>query len=202
MSTGAWVNLGRWDEGRSTSMSLSPYVGIRFSTSLTANLGASLYRADDDSQWLDNFTDGSGSTHHAFAHLDQRTVSFNTRVSYTATPELTLELYAEPFTSSGIYSDVRELSGDPGAGAYVDRFQAYAPPAGTAMSFSFRQIRTNTVLRWEYSPGSTLFLVWAHGREGRVEDVGRQPWMDDFGSIMDLEADNTFLLKVSYWLNR
>jgi hypothetical protein len=165
-------------------------------------LGASLYRADDDSQWLGNFTDGSGTTHHAFAHLDQRTLSMNVRVRYTLSPDLTLELYGEPFASSGTYTDVRELSATPGASEYDDRFVTYTPPGGTALSFNYRQLRTNTVLRWEYLPGSTLYLVWAHGRQGYEADAARRAWHEDLGSLWDLQADDTFLLKVSYWLNR
>jgi hypothetical protein len=199
---GMWVNLGFWDDGRSRSVSLGPYLQLRLSTSLTARLGANVYRADDDSQWLGNFTEGPGVTHHAFAHLDQRTVSMNVRLSYTATRDLTFEFYGEPFASSGIFSDVREVSGAPGAADYDARFQPYVAPAGTRTSFSFRQIKTNTVLRWEYRPGSTVFLVWAHGRQDYAEDVGRRPWQDDLSGLMDLQADHTFLLKVSYWLNR
>jgi hypothetical protein len=199
---GMWVNLGFWDGGRSRNSSLGPYVNFRLSTSLTVRLGANLFRADDHTQWLGNFTDAGGMTHHAFAHLDQRTVSMNVRVSYTATPDLTFEFYGEPFASSGAYTDVREVSATPGTADYDARFQAYTPPAGTALSFSYRQLRTNAVLRWEYLPGSTLFLVWAHGREGFTQDQERRPWHDELGGLWDLDADDTFLLKVSYWLNR
>jgi hypothetical protein len=198
---GMWVNLGFWDDGRSRNSSLSPYLNFRLSTRMTIRLGAGLYRADDHTQWLGNFTDSGGTTHYAFAHLDQRTVSMNLRVRYTLTPDVTFELYAEPFASSGIYSDLREVSATPGASDYDARFQPYTPPAGTPLSFSYRQLRTNTVLRWEYRPGSTLFLVWAHGRQGYAPDEERRSWHDDLGGLWDLEADDTFLLKVSYWLN-
>jgi len=199
---GMWVNLGYWDEGRSRNMSLGPYLNFRLSTSLTLNLGFDWFTAEDNTQWLGNFTDSLGVTHHAFAHLDQRTVSFNVRMNYTATPDLTFEFYGEPFASSGTYTDVRELSATPGAASYDARFQAYTPPAGTDLAFSYRQLKTNTVLRWEYRPGSTLFLVWAHGREAYTPDEPRRPWAEDLGEIFDLQADHTFLLKVSYWLNR
>ena len=202
VSGGFWVNLGYWDEGRSRNSSFGPYLSFRLSSSLTADVGGNVYRADDDTQWLGNFTDALGATHHSFAHLDQRTLSFNVRVNYTATPDLTFEFYGEPFASSGVYSDVRELSAAPDAEAYVGRFQPYAPPTGTSMAFSYRQVRTNTVLRWEYLPGSTLFLVWAHGREAYTPGETRRPWLDDLGDILDLRADHTFLLKLSYWLNR
>ena len=199
---GMWVNLGFWDGGRSRNSSLGPYLNFRLSTSLTVRLGANLYRADEHSQWLGNFSEAGGGTHHAFAHLDQRTVSMNVRVQYTATPDLTFELYGEPFASSGVYTDVREVSATPGAHDYDDRFQPYTPPAGTPLSFSYRQLRTNAVLRWEYLPGSTLFRVWAHGRERYEANAARQPWHDDLGGLWNLDADDTFLLKVSYWLNR
>jgi hypothetical protein len=199
---GMWVNLGFWDAGRSRNMSLGPYLNFRISSRFTVNVGSNFFRADDDAQWIGNFTDAGGVRHHAFAHLDQRTVSFNLRVNYTVTPDLTFELYGEPFASSGVYTDMREVSATPDAWSYDARFQPYAPPAGTETSFSFRQIRTNAVLRWEYLPGSTLFLVWAHGRDESTENQPRRAWQSDLTGLLDLDADHTFLLKVSYWLNR
>ncbi|MGE0161194.1 MAG: DUF5916 domain-containing protein [Gemmatimonadales bacterium] len=199
---GIWVNLGYWDAGRSHNMSLGPYLNFRVSSRFTVNFGANFFRADDDAQWIGNFTDTGGGRHYAFAHLDQRTVSFNVRVNYTMTPDLTFEFYGEPFASSGIYTDVREISATPDAWSYEARFQPYTPPAGTETSFSFRQVRTNAVVRWEYLPGSTLFLVWAHGRDESTENEPRRAWQRDLTGLFDLQADHTFLLKVSYWLNR
>jgi hypothetical protein len=111
-------------------------------------------------------------------------------------------VYGEPFTSSGRYSDIREVSGTPGAEAYTDRFVPYAAPDDAARSFAFTQLRTNAVIRWEYSPGSALFVVWAHGRQGSSQDQSRQPWSHDFGDLLDLHPDNTLLVKVAYWFNR
>ena len=125
----------------------------------------------------------------------------NVRLNYTATPDLSFEFYGEPFVSSGEYSDVREVVA-PLATRYADRFATYEPPTGTSMSFSARQLRTNAVLRWEYRPGSTLFLVWAHGREDFVQDRARRAWQSDFSGLLDLHPDNTFLIKVAYWFSR
>jgi hypothetical protein len=199
---GIWVNLSRADEGETRSVSLSPYLEMRVSTSLRVNLGAYLARSDNHTQWYDNVTDDDGTTHYAFAHLDQRTLSMNLRVSYTATPDLSFEFYGEPFTSSGTYSDVREVSATPGAASYDDRFVPYTPPGDSPITFSFSHLRTNAVLRWEYLPGSTLFLVWAHGREGYLEDAERRPWRHEFGDLFEEHPDNTFLVKLSYWMNR
>ncbi len=198
---GFWVNLSHQDEGRSTSISFSPYLQIQASTSLRASLGTNLYRAKSNTQWYGNFAD-AGTTHYTFARLDQRTVSMTVRLNYAATPDLTFEFYGEPFASSGTYSAFREVSDTPDAERYADRFQPYTPPGTPTTTFSYRQLRTNAVVRWEYRPGSTLFLVWTHGREDYLVNEPRRSWHDDFGGLFGLHPDNTFLLKVSYWFNR
>jgi hypothetical protein len=197
-----WVNLGFGDEGRTRTTNLNPSLGLRLSPSLRVNVGASVGRVEDDSQWYANFADPNGATHHTFAHLDRRTVSTSVRVSYTATPDLTFEFYGEPFTTSGTYSNVRELSATPGARAYEDRYTPYEPLEDAPATFSFSRLRTNAVLRWEFRPGSTLFVVWAHGREDYVENEPRRAWDDDVREMFSLHPDNTFLIKVAYWLSR
>src|SRR5207245_390310 len=73
----------------------------------------------------------------------------------------TLQVYAQPFVSKGNYSNARELAA-PRAAAYDDRCKPYT---GTLQSgFNFKQFNSNVVLRWEYRPGSTLFVVWTDGR--------------------------------------
>jgi len=201
VAPGIWWNAGFWDNGRSSSVGFDPYLQLRFSTRMSARIGASVYDASDNTQWFGNYTE-DGVTHYTFAHLDQRTVSLNLRVNYTLTRDLTFELYGEPFTSSGTYTDLREVSSTPDAVRYDDRFVPYPTPADAATSFSFSQLRTNAVVRWEYRPGSTLFVVWAHGREGSAEDGRRQSWQADFRDLFDRHPDNTFLVKVAYWFNR
>jgi Domain of unknown function (DUF5916)/Carbohydrate family 9 binding domain-like len=198
-----WVNLATSDEGRSKSVALNPSLSLRFSTRFQAQLGANYRTATAHTQWFGNFADEeAASTHHSFAHLEQRTLSMSLRATYTATPDLTLEFYGEPFISTGTYSDFRELSATPDAPAYTDRFIPFTLPPGEDTTFKFRQLRTNTVLRWEYRPGSTLFLVWAHGRQAFSDDPTRPPWSTEARELLDLHPDNTFLLKVAYWLNR
>src|SRR5690606_15342387 len=147
-----WVNLGFTDEGRSRNVYLNPSMRLQLSTSLQAQIGAGIGRNTDATQWFGNFTDG-GTTHYTFARLKQRTLSMNVRVNYTVGPDLTFEFYGEPFVSTGRFTDIRELSATPNADAYDDRFIPFAPPANTDTGFSFSQLRTNAVLRWEYMPG-------------------------------------------------
>ena len=140
---------------------------------------------------------------NTFARLRQRTTGMNTRISYTATPNLSLQVYAQPYISKGRFSDLRELD-DPRASAYDDRFKPYADPAVAADpgGFTFKQFRSNSVLRWEYRPGSTIFLVWAQGRQDYLNEFGQGNVRDDYRELFRLHPDNTFLVKMSYWFSR
>jgi hypothetical protein len=125
------------------------------------------------------------------------------RMNYTMTPNLTLELYARPFRATGVYTEFREVSATPGAESYDARFQPYTPPPDVDTQFKFTDLISNSVLRWEYLPGSTLFVVWQHGRVGPgPEDTFRQSWMRDYQQLFSQHPDNTFLIKVAYWLSR
>jgi hypothetical protein len=57
------------------------------------------------------------------------------------------------------------------------------------------------VFRWEYRRGSTLFLVWNQGRSDNASLAGDRSFWGDYQDLFRLHADNTFLLKVSYWIN-
>ena len=203
ISAGTWMNLSYYDAGRSYGSSFSPYVNILVSPRLQINIGSGFSRDHNNTQWLGNFADsGTALTHYSFAHLDQRTVSMSARINYTLTPNLTFEFYGQPFVSTGMYSDVREVSATPGAAAYDDRFRPYVPPAGADLAFKVTQLRSNSVVRWEYRPGSTLFLVWAHGRDGPPNENLNESWSRDYRDLFTLHPDNTFLIKVAYWMNR
>ena len=79
---------------------------------------------------------------------------------------------------------------------------SYAPPPDAKLSFKLTQLRTNAVVRWEYRPGSTLFVVWT---QGRFDDQNRnldQSWRQDYRDLFGLRPNNTFLVKLAYWLNR
>jgi hypothetical protein len=105
--------------------------------------------------------------------------------------------------SRGRYSDIRELA-SPRAARYGDRFAPYGDPAirDNPGEFNFKQFRSNVVLRWEYRPGSALFVVWQQGRED-VEPVhGDRTFGGDLRRLFQTHADNTLLVKVSYWVDR
>ncbi|MBK6779426.1 MAG: hypothetical protein IPG75_07580 [Gemmatimonadetes bacterium] len=141
----------------------------RFSTSLAANWR----RNRDDLQYFGTFADSSGVAHYTFAHLQQRTLSLTWRLGYTFSPTTSLQVYASPFITKGSYSRVREVA-RARAARYADRYQPYGDTTVTSDpgGFNFQQFRSNVVFRWEYRPGSTLFVVWSQGREGLRAGAG------------------------------
>ncbi|HKK08986.1 MAG TPA: DUF5916 domain-containing protein, partial [Gemmatimonadota bacterium] len=196
-----WVNYFRGDGGRSSRIGLSPELSYKVSTRFTTSLSADWTRNHDDAQYFDTFVDSGGTAHYAFAHLEQRTLGLTWRLDYTFTPEATLQVYASPFVSRGTYSDLRELA-RPGASDYADRLRPYADPSlpDGPGGFDVQEFRSNVVFRWEYRPGSTLFLVWSQGREGSAPLQGGRSLLGDVGNLFGRAADNTFLVKLSYRL--
>ncbi len=198
-----WVNYYRGDQGRSESISLEPELDLKVSSRFTTSLSARWSHNRDHTQYYGTFTDPAGGPHYTFAHLEQRTLSFTWRLGYTFTPTATLQVYASPFISKGTYGDIREL-GSPRAAAYDARFQPYgdstvsADPGG----FNVQQFRSNVVFRWEYRPGSTLFLVWSQGRDGFAPLEGTDGFGRNLGNLFDRRANDTFLIKLSYWFAR
>jgi hypothetical protein len=143
-------------------------------------------------------------THYTFAHLDQKTTSVSARMNYTFTPTASIQAYLAPFVSKGTYSNVRQLSSTPRADEYEDRYAVYVNPAVTNNpgGFNFKAFQSNLVYRWEYRPGSTLFVVWNQGRQGFAGAQGVEDFGGDLRELMKLHPSNVFLVKLSYWLNR
>jgi hypothetical protein len=197
-----WTSHTWSDEGSSTFHDYSPQLNFRISSGFNASLAMSVSTNHNDAQWYGNFTDSAGVTHYTFARLEQVTGSLTGRVDYTFTPDLTLQVYAQPFVSKGTYSNVRELA-DPRADTFDGRFQPYgdAAVAGNPGGFNFKQFRSNVVLRWEYRPGSALFFVWQTGRSANDPIEGNRSISGNFRDLFDLRSDDTFLIKASYWIN-
>jgi hypothetical protein len=166
---------------------------------------------------------------YVFAYLRQQTLAMDTRLAVTFTPTLTLELYLQPLVASGAYSNFHEFDRPRSLArsAYgVDRgtfTKVYSPtqptvvtgyavdpdgPGGAAQpftfsnpDFNFRSLRGNAVVRWEFHPGSTLFLVWTQSRSANAETgVGDFQLGRDLRGLVGAPPENIFLVKMSYWL--
>jgi len=198
-----WMNYWKGDAGHNWSLNLNPEIDYktagRFSSALSLNWTRAVY----DNQWYGNFTDTAAVTHYTFAHLRETTTGVTLRLNYTFTPNVSLQVYAQPFIAKGTYTNVRQLSATPRASRYEDRYAAYGDTTVTDNpgGFNFKEFQSNVVFRWEYRPGSTLFVVWNEGRQGSTPFEGSNGYQGDVRDLFRLHPMNTFLVKMSYWLN-
>jgi hypothetical protein len=189
-----------WNWSRNTheghGWSVSPEVAFRPSPGLEARVGIDAGVDRNDAHWVENLTDGP-VPHYVFGRLAQTTVGISMRFNYTISPRLSVQLYSQPFVSSGAYTNFRELVNGRAA-QYDDR---YAPFAYTDNpDFNYHSFRTTNVMRWEYRPGSALFVVWQQGREDTTSQ-GTFRFDRDFGRAFTTPGTNIFLVKISRWLN-
>lgn len=213
------VSLNGWGNLRSESDSraggISPNIRFRPSGRATFSVGSFVERNLDDYQWVRAFP--GDETRYVFARISQTTVGTRLRVDYAFTPTLSLQGYAEPYLSAGKYSGYKRVT-NPVGERHADRFQllqtrtqdgrVWTDVNGDGVEesfgrpdFNFLQFRSNAVLRWEYRPGSALFLVWSQGRNHAMQDGT----FDLRGQVSDLftaPTDNVFMVKASYWFSR
>lgn len=184
------------DASGSSEWGLDPSVSFRAGGNVQGSVTFNYYEGVNDQQWYNNYAD-VGGTSYTFARLDQTTMGITSRLDYTMTPTLSLQLYAQPFVTAGDYSELKAVA-DPTADRYEDRFTPYN--AVEPEDFNFKQFRSNTVLRWEYRPGSVLFFVWQQGRQD-FRNPGSFEFGRDYGNLFRTRSDNTFLIKASYWFS-
>ena len=195
--------------------------GGRFTFSTTPS-----YQASRPTQFfLGSYTDPSAAAtfqaRYLFAPLRQNVFSLATRLNYYFTPALSLQLYAEPFVATGDFGLPSAFAaprtfrfnryGEAGSTVRVDPTSGFitadADGPGPAPSFGYsnpdfriRSLRSNLVVRWEYRPGSTLFLVWNQNRFG-FSDQPRFRLLSNLGGIFDENMQNVFLVKANYYFS-
>ena len=198
------ANYFESSDKRNWSTNFSPEIDFKVMGRFSSAISMSWSHNVSDNQFYGQFTDAAEQIHYTIAHLDQNTTSLTARLNYTFTPNLSLQTYLSPFVSKGTYSNVRQLSANPRADNYDDRYTAYNDPSVTSDpgGFNFKALQSNVVMRWEYNPGSTVFLVWNQGRQGFNGVEGDRTFTGDMRDLFRLHPANTFLVKVSYWLNR
>ncbi len=137
---------------------------------------------------------------YIFGRLHQKTLDLTLRIDYTISPELTIQYYGAPFISGVDYSRPKKIT-DPLAEVLRDRYSLDVSFSEedyvNDYDFNFRQFRSNLVVRWEYQPGSLLYLVWTQGRTGSAE-TGRFSYGRDLRGLYDIYPENVFLVKLSY----
>jgi hypothetical protein len=204
-------------------------VGLIFNYRPTSNLSVQLrpiYRQQEVfQQYVTTVADPSAvatfGNRYVFGEIDQRTFEMGTRVDWTFTSRLSLQLYLQPFIAAGDFHTFKEvertrsisyrrygqdggstLSYDPEANRY------FADPDGPggAAGFSFdnpdfklRSLRANAILRWQFRPGSALYVVWNENRAAEL-DRGDFRFGRDLSDTFRADSDDVFLVKFSYYI--
>ncbi|MFZ4620709.1 MAG: DUF5916 domain-containing protein [Bacteroidota bacterium] len=201
---------------------------LKLTPTFTLTLGPDISFDASNAQYIRSSTDAAALStfgkRYVFADLSQTSVSATIRMNWILTPELSFQIYAQPYFNSGSYSRYKELLkarsfdfrtyGEQGssitpftdADGSITGYALDPDGAGTSPAigigrpdFNYRSLRGNAVLRWEYLPGSALFLVWTQSRED-IESSGDFQFGRSVERIVNVKPDNIFMLKLSYWL--
>lgn len=191
---------------------------IQPSNALTFSINPSYTLSKNKTQYVDQTNFGNASR-YITANIDQQTLSASLRINYTLNPNLTIQYYGEPFISKGKYTNFSRVT-NPVVDYYRDRVSFFNENQITLddtnnqysinedangstdytfnnPDFAFVQFRSNLVMRWEYIPGSEIFLVWSQGTTG----FGN-PKDTIFSSldsqILGRKPESIFLLKATY----
>jgi len=199
-------------------------LAVRPSSALRITVGPTYSWSKDTWRWVANVTDptmtATYGTRYLFGDLEYRELSIASRVDWTFTPRLTLQAYLQPLLATGRYTEFKELARggsldfsrygldqgstityDPSEAAYTIDPDGPGPIEPFELSdpnFNYKSLKVNVVLRWEFRPGSTFYLVWTQNREDDRDPGDFEPGRD-FRSLLDAPGENIVMAKVTVW---
>ena len=212
-------NFNKGFENSSNNIYTGIEVSYKPSNYLSFSLSPGISRSFSELQYVDQ-KEFNGSDRYIFASIDRKTINTSFRINLNLSPDLTIQYWGQPFIATGKYYDHKYIT-DPMAGDYNDRFSTYSENQissaedmyyidedenGTTdysfemSDFNVKEFLSNLVVRWEYNPGSSVYLVWSQNRNN-YNTNGNLDVMNDLGDLFDSEAEkphNVFLVKFSY----
>jgi hypothetical protein len=189
-------------------------------TNLSLSVGPMYSYSLNETQWVTRVTDPlmteTYGTRYIFGRIDQKTIAAEVRLNWIFTPKLSLQAYLQPFIAVGKYDRFKQLNrpraydylvyGENGStivdedGRYVVDPDGEGPASSFEIfkpDFNYKSMRGTVVLRWEYRPGSLLYLVWTQNRADYNNPGDLSLWRD-LGNLFTAPGDNIFLVKFSY----
>ncbi|MDH5608652.1 MAG: carbohydrate binding family 9 domain-containing protein, partial [Cyclobacteriaceae bacterium] len=206
-------------EGYRQNMGFSSSLVVRPIDALRVTLSPTVIMGFNEMQYVDAFDRTAGETTYMLARADQEIYRMSVRANYNITPNLTIELWAQPFIAKVEYSRFKKAL-EPGATLFEHRFAEF-PDSQVSLNplnqtyylyeqgsqlpdYTFRdpdfntmEFRSNCVLRWEYIPGSILFLVWS-GNAAVSTFHDQNDFIHLADDLLNLRSRNTFLIKYTY----
>ncbi|MCK4662078.1 MAG: carbohydrate binding family 9 domain-containing protein [Bacteroidales bacterium] len=222
LSFGGWNQVG--DKSSEKNHNFWGGITARPADAIRISLYPSYSYNKSELQYVET-VDFNSEKRYIFAALEQKTLSMSLRVNYSITPDLSVQFWGQPFISTGKYFNYKKIT-NPDADEFSDRYYIFSKdngeiifdsnesiwnvfedPSNQANSYSFDnpeykfiQFRSNFVVRWEYIPGSTLYIVWSQGRTD-CPDYQKFALTNDMNNLIDIRPHNIFLIKFSYLFN-
>ncbi len=197
-------------------------LGYRPSKSLKITISPGYTINEEELQYVDQPEYNGNKKDYVFARIHQKTLNASLRVNYNITPELSIQYWGQPFISSGTYSEFKKITNSR-ADDYTDRFRNFSgdeisydanleeyhisDPSGNELytfgkpDFNIKEFLSNMVVRWEYLPGSTIYLVWSQTRS-QSTSTGNFQLNNNLTDLFDTKPYNVFLLKMSFRIGR
>jgi len=218
-------NYNKGFENNLENMSLGTGISWKPTNYLRIALNPGYSRSFTELQYVTE-TNMGDDTRYIFSSIDRKTINTSLRINLNLSPDLTLQYWGQPFIASGKYYDFKYIT-DPMADKFTDRFHTYSSGEITRLDgsaeidenldgiidytfdtgdFNVQEFLSNLVVRWEYSPGSSLYLVWSQTRSG-FNPSGQMEYLDNMGDLFnrslfrdddDYRLKNVFLIKFSY----
>lgn len=211
------VVFGSTDDGGSTRRA-STTVSVRPGPRWQLSANPFYEKLTESQQYVTTLSGGRPDTYgnrYVFSYIERSTLSTEFRLGFTLKPDMNLDVYAEPFAASGRYYDYGELLaprtldrltyGTSGTTVQLEadgsRIVRIGDLAITLRNRDFNTLsfRSNVVLRWEWRPGSTLYVVWQQDRAS-TERIGSLVSPADMFRSLAAPGSNVFVIKTSFWL--
>ena len=150
------------------------------------------YQTRNEETWVLPYFTPDGFDLFGNRDVDQYSIALRGTITFTRT--LSFQFFTQVFVAKGHYSNFKKLVGEENLPSYdYEDSPSYVNP-----DFNEKILNANLVLRWEYLPGSTFYLVWTQARDA-TDDVFNTTFSDDFSNTFRLPMDNVILAKLSYW---
>ena len=194
-----YVSLYGYQQPKADSYNWEVDPGVQWKpvSNVLLDVGPSYSRNLDDAQYVDVIVDPTATAtygkRYVFGRLDQTTVAANIRLNWAFSPTMSLQTFIQPLISAGHYAGYKSL-----ARPKSYEFDPYFYP--NSQDFNYKSLRGNAVFRWEYMPGSTLYLVWTQERSN-TDPVGDFQFRRDMADLTNLDPNNVFMAKLTYYFN-
>ncbi|MFA6125777.1 MAG: DUF5916 domain-containing protein [Bacteroidales bacterium] len=208
----------RYAEGHASMKGLQVSLNYKPINALSISVSPNFTSSYSNLQYIEQNSYGS-EPRYIFGSINQTVLGVSLRINLTLTPTLTIQYWGQPFMASGLFSDLKYIT-NPMADTYSDRYHVYTAEQLSCFQadgycdvdenmdkiadytisypdFNVKEFKSNLVVRWEYRPGSVVFLVWSQGRSG-YDAYGDFSFGRDFKSLTNIQPRDILLVKFSY----